>query len=96
LLVTLVLAGLGWLETHVALRATHSRLQIHAKPETSTLEELETLVRRTGLDLTRIESRRENVDLVIELEVRGPKRLHDQAMIAILHHAGVRSVSTGE
>jgi putative Mg2+ transporter-C (MgtC) family protein len=96
LLVTLVLAGLGWVEIHVARRATHSRLQIHAKPETSTLEELETLVRRTGLELTRIESRRENVDLVIELEVMGPKRLHDQAMIAILHHAGVRSVSTGE
>lgn len=96
LLVMVVLAGLGFLESHVARRATHTRLQIHAKPEPSALDELETIVRRTGLDLTRIESRRENVDLVIDLEVRGPKRLHDQAMIAILHHAGVRSVSTGE
>ncbi|HEY6061008.1 MAG TPA: hypothetical protein VIV10_10515, partial [Gemmatimonadales bacterium] len=60
------------------------------------LEELETIVRRTGLALTRVDSRRENVDLVIELEVRGPKRLHDQVMIAILHHPSVRSVSTGE
>jgi putative Mg2+ transporter-C (MgtC) family protein len=96
LLVMLVLAGLGTLETHVARRATRTRLLIHAKPEAAALEELEALVRRTGLDLTRIESRRENVDLVIDLEVRGPKRLHDQAMIAILHHSGVRSVSTGE
>jgi putative Mg2+ transporter-C (MgtC) family protein len=96
LLVMLVLAGLGYLETHVARRATHSRLQIHAKPETSVLDELESVVRRTGLDLTRVESRRENVDLVIELEVRGPKRLHEQAMLAILHHPGVRTVSTGE
>lgn len=96
LLVMAVLAGLGYLETHVARRATHSHLEIHAKPETGALEELETIVRRTGLTLTRVDSRRENVDLVIELEVRGPKRLHDQVMIAILHHPSVRSVSTGE
>jgi hypothetical protein len=36
------------------------------------------------------------VDLVMELELRGPKRLHDQAMIALLHHPSVRTVSTGE
>lgn len=96
LLVMLVLAGLGYMETHVARRATHTHLQVHAKPETGALEEIETIVRRTGLHLTRVESRRENVDLVIELEVRGPKRLHDQVMIAILHHPVVRSVSTGE
>lgn len=96
LLVMVVLAGLGYLETHVAARATHSRLQIHAKPEAGALEELETIVRRTGLTLTRVDSRRENVDLVIELELRGPKRLHDQVMIALLHNPHVRSVSTGE
>jgi putative Mg2+ transporter-C (MgtC) family protein len=38
----------------------------------------------------------ENVDLVIELELRGAKRLHDQAMLALLHHPAVRTVSTGE
>ena len=43
-----------------------------------------------------MESRKENVDLVIELDVRGPKRLHDQVMIAILHTPVVRTVSTGE
>jgi putative Mg2+ transporter-C (MgtC) family protein len=96
LLVMLILKGLGLLETRVALQATHSNLTIHAKPEASTIEELESLVRRTGLDLTRVESRRENVDLVLEFELRGPKRLHDQVLIAILHHPGVRSASTGE
>jgi hypothetical protein len=34
--------------------------------------------------------------LVIELELRGPKRLHDQALIAILHLPAVRTVSSGE
>jgi hypothetical protein len=30
------------------------------------------------------------------MEVRGPRRLHEQALNALIHHAGVRSVSTGE
>jgi putative Mg2+ transporter-C (MgtC) family protein len=95
-LVMLILAGLGYLERFVAHRSTYSRLEVHAKPEPSSLDELESLVRRTGLELTRVESRRENVDLVIDLELRGPKRLHDQVMIALLHHPAVRTVSTGE
>lgn len=96
LLVMLVLAGLGFVEAYIARRATHSRLVVHASPVAGALEDLESLVRRTGLELTRMESRRENVDLVIEFELSGPKRLHDQARTAVLHHASVRAVSTGE
>ena len=96
LLVMIVLAGLGFVENFIARRATHSRLKIHASPAPGALEELETLVRRTGLELIRVESRRENVDLVIEFELRGPKRLHDQARNAVLQQPGVRAVSTGE
>ena len=96
LLVVVILHGLGYLEVMVARQATHSYLTIHAKPEASALEELESLVRRTGLDVVRTESRRENVDLVIDFELRGPKRLHDQVMIGVLHHPSVRTVSTGE
>ena len=96
LLVMLVLQGLGWLERFVGRQSTMSHLTVHAKPEAATLEELETLVQRTGLGIVRSESRRENVDLVVELDLRGPRRLHDQVMIAILHHPSVRTVSTGE
>lgn len=96
LLVMLILAGLGYLEDFVARRSTHSHLLIHAKPEVSALEELESLVRRSGLTVSRVESRRENVDLVVEFDLRGPKRLHDQAKLSILHHPLVRTVSTGE
>ena len=35
-------------------------------------------------------------DLVIDFTLRGPKRLHDEVMVALLHHPGVRTVSTGE
>ena len=96
LLVILVLRGLGRVEAIISRQSTRSHLTVHARPEPAALEDLEALVRRTGLDVERVESRRENVDLVIEYDIRGPKRLHDQVMIAILHHPVVRTVSTGE
>ncbi len=96
LLVLLVLQGLGRVELVVERQSTTSRVSIHARPEPTVLEELETVVRRTGLDIVQQQSRRENVDLVVDFELRGPKRLHDQVMVALLHHPGVRTVSSGE
>src|SRR5213078_4414750 len=96
LLVLVVLQGLGRVERLVARQSTQSTLLVHARPEPAALDELETVVRRTGLEIERQASRRENVDLVIEFTLRGPKRLHDEVMIALLHHPGVRTVSTGE
>ena len=96
LLVVAVLQGLGWVEDLLARASTESHLLIHAKPEPTALEELESLVRRTGLEIERSSARRENVDLVIEFRVRGPKRLHDQLLVGVVHHPSVRAVSTGE
>src|SRR3989441_8415499 len=96
LLVLLVLQGLGRVELVVERQSTTSRVSIHARPDPTVLEDLETVVRRTGLDIERQASRRENVDVVIDFTLRGPKRLHDEAMIALLHHPSVRTVSTGE
>jgi len=96
LLVLVVLQGLGRVERLVARQSTQSTLLVHARPEPTALDELEAVVRRTGLEIERQASRRENVDLVIEFTLRGPKRLHDEVMIALLHHPGVRTVSTGE
>ncbi|HVH67807.1 MAG TPA: MgtC/SapB family protein [Gemmatimonadales bacterium] len=95
-LVMVVLYGLGYVERFAGRHSTRSHLLIHARPEPTALEELETLVRRAGVEVERTESRRENVDLVVELDLRGPRRLHEQAMISILHHPLVRTVSTGE
>lgn len=95
-LVTIVLYGLGYVERFAGRHSTRSHLLIHARPEPNALEEIETLVRRAGVEVERTESRRENVDLVVELDLRGPRRLHEQAMISILHHPLVRTVSTGE
>ena len=96
LFVILVLQGLGRVEKVVERQATVRRLVVHAKPDPNPLEDIETVVRRTGVDIVRQETRRENVDLVVELELRGAKRLQDQVMIALLHHASVRTVSRGE
>ena len=95
-LVMVVLYGLGYVERFAGRHSTRSHVLIHARPEPQALEELEILVRRAGVEIERTESRRENVDLVVELDLRGPRRLHEQAMISILHHPLVRTVSTGE
>jgi putative Mg2+ transporter-C (MgtC) family protein len=94
--VIVVLAGLGRVEKIVQGRSMRSTLTIHAHPGPTVVEDLETLVRRTGLDLISISNRQENVDLVVELELRGSKRLYDQAIVTLLHHNHVRTVSTGE
>jgi len=96
LVVMLVLAGLGPAEHFLARQATRGHLIIHCRPEASALDELESLVRRTGLEIDRTQSRVENVDLVVEFDIRGAKRLHDQLLIAVVHQPGVRSISTGE
>ncbi len=96
LVVLVVLQGLGRIEIVVERHSTKSHLTVHARPGAEPLEELETVIRRTGLTIVRHESRRENVDLVIDFDLSGPKRLHDQVMIALLHHPAVRTVSTGE
>jgi putative Mg2+ transporter-C (MgtC) family protein len=96
LFVIVVLQGLGRVERFVERHATLSRLQIHARPDPSAVEDLETIIRRTGVEIVRQEQRKENVDLVIQFELRGQKRLQDQVMIALLHHPAVRTVSRGE
>lgn len=96
LVVLAVLAGLGRVEKLVERQSMQSRISIHARPGPTVLEDLEGLVRRAGLELSAVSSRQENVDLVIDFDIRGSKRLHDQVMITLLHHDHVRTVSTGE
>ena len=96
LFVIVVLQGLGRIERFVERQSTVSRLTIHARPEPNPIEDLETVVRRAGVEIVRQEQRKENVDLVVEFELRGAKRLQDQVMIALLHHPSVRTVSRGE
>jgi putative Mg2+ transporter-C (MgtC) family protein len=96
LVVLAVLAGLGRVEKLIERHLTRATISIHARPGPTVLEDLEGLVRRAGLEILAVSSRQENVDLVIDFDMRGSKRLHDQVMITLLHHDHVRTVSTGE
>jgi len=96
LAVVIVLAGLGRVEKVVERHSLTSTISIHARPGPTVVEDLETAVRRMGLDILKVANRQENVDLVIEFELRGSKRLYDQAIVTLLHHDHVRTVSTGE
>jgi len=91
-----VLSGLGRIEKLVERQAMHRTITVHARQGPTVLEDLESLVRRAGLEVTSVASRQENVDLVVDFAIRGSKRLHDQLMITLLHHDHVRTVSTGE
>jgi len=96
IVVLAVLAGLGRAEKLVQRQSMRSTINVHARQGPTVLEDLETLVRRAGVEVIGVSSRQENVDLVIEFDIRGSKRLHDQLMITLLHHDHVRTVSTGE
>ena len=96
LIVLAVLAGLGRIEKLVERQSMRRTITVHARPGPTVLEDLESLVRRAGLEVSGVASREENVDLVIDFDIRGSKRLHDQVMITLLHHNHVRTVSTGE
>ena len=95
-IVLVVLAGLGRVEKLVERQSMRTTITVHARQGPTVLEDLEALVRRAGLELSAVSSRQENVDLVIDFDIRGSKRLHDQVMITLLHHDHVRTVSTGE
>jgi putative Mg2+ transporter-C (MgtC) family protein len=96
LLVISLLSGLGFLEGMIARQLTRGRLICHTRPETAAFDELSEVIRRSGLEIMESLRRQEGPDQVIEFDLRGAKRLHDQAMIAVVHHPAVRSVSTGE
>jgi putative Mg2+ transporter-C (MgtC) family protein len=95
-LVAIVLTGLGRVERTLGRARAQTRLIIHVTPDAAAFADLQAIVERTGLAIQESECRQENADLVVEMVVAGPKRLHAQAMVAITHHPLVRSVSTGE
>jgi putative Mg2+ transporter-C (MgtC) family protein len=95
-LVMVVLGGLTRAEDAIGRYSASSRIVLHVRPEPDPIDELRGLIAKTGLSIFRCDVRRENVDLVLDIEMRGPRRLHEQATLAMIHHPAVRSVSTGE
>jgi putative Mg2+ transporter-C (MgtC) family protein len=95
-LVVSVLAGLGYVEPLIARKLTRGRLIVHARSETAAFDELAEMIRHNGLEIKESAHRHDGREQVIEFDLRGPKRRHDQAVSAVVQHPAVRSVSTGK
>jgi putative Mg2+ transporter-C (MgtC) family protein len=95
-MVMVVLAGLGRAEKVLADRATHAVLVVHARREPDPVEELRRIAAGLGLAVAACRIERETEGLAVELELRGPRPRHDEALAAALRLAGVRSASLSE
>jgi putative Mg2+ transporter-C (MgtC) family protein len=95
-LVVVVLTVLGYAEAFLARHLTRSHIVIHTHPDPLAFDDLVETVRKAGVEVVESSRHQEGPDQVVELDLRGPKRLHDQAMLGVIHHKSVRSVSTGE
>jgi putative Mg2+ transporter-C (MgtC) family protein len=90
LLVMLVLAGLGWVERRLEAQSVEIRLLVEPHPQSAGLDEVERLLRDTGLEV----ERRPVSPGQAEFVVRGPRRLHRRARRAVRHHPAIRRVSS--
>ena len=90
-LVVAVLQGLRQVERLVGRASAHTHLLIHARPEPTALEELESLVRRAGLEIERASSRHENADLVKAVDAFIDKCAPPEAFVQAIV-AGVRGL----
>ncbi|HLB35394.1 MAG TPA: MgtC/SapB family protein [Gemmatimonadales bacterium] len=87
LLTLVVLRGLGALESVLQRQTVTSRLSIVA-PRDARAEDIEQIVRSAGVDITETQRDTRGDHLVVHLTVRGPKRLQNEARLAVLRASG--------
>jgi putative Mg2+ transporter-C (MgtC) family protein len=93
-LAMVVLEGLRSVERVLAVHASRTHLSVRARQEPGLVTGVEQLLRESGLLVEGCHVRREGDDVLLELDVRGPRRAHDPARLALLDLPGVRAVST--
>lgn len=96
LLTILVLWGLGWFEGLLQRQSVVSRLEVEVEPEPGRVEEIERIVRTAGVEIQRVEREARGDHMVVQLVVRGPKRLHDQARLSLLRASGAYTLTVEE
>jgi putative Mg2+ transporter-C (MgtC) family protein len=94
ILAMIVLEGLGAVETGITARSGFSRLVVRARVTPGALETIETLLREAGLKVESCHVRRDGDEIVVDVDLAGPRRLHDPARMALLENDAVISVST--
>ena len=93
LLTLVILAGLVPIERAVETRTHRSHLVVYLRPEPGTVEAVERLIRSAGLRMEASHLRKEAAEVVLETDLLGPRRLHDEMRLALLDDAAVASVS---
>jgi putative Mg2+ transporter-C (MgtC) family protein len=93
-LAMIVLEGLRSVENALAAHASRMHLSVRARQEPGVVTGVEQLLRESGLLVEGCHVRREGDDVLLEIDVRGPRRAQDPARLALLDHPGVRAVST--
>jgi putative Mg2+ transporter-C (MgtC) family protein len=93
LLTLVILAGLVPIERAVEAQTHRSHLVVYLRAEPGTVELVERLIRSTGLRMEASHLRKEAAEVVLEADLLGPRRLHDEMRLALLEDAAVASVS---
>ncbi len=96
LLTLLVLRGLVVLERLLQRQSVTSRLSVAVGSEPHSAEEIEQIVRATGVDVQEVRREPRGEQVVVHLSVRGPKRLQDEARLALLRSSGAYTLTVEE
>jgi putative Mg2+ transporter-C (MgtC) family protein len=96
LLVVLVLAVLGRVETPLKKRMAISRLVVDVPSDPGRIEDVERVLRETGLELIDMKTDQTGDRTAVEVVLRGPQHLHDKAKLALLRSTGAYKLSVEE
>lgn len=96
LLTVVVLSTLGWAEKLLQRQTIVTRLAVEVDPDPRRVEEIERIVRTTGVDIEEIRQEVRGDRMVVQLVMRGPKRLHDQARLSLLRASGAYTLTVVE
>jgi putative Mg2+ transporter-C (MgtC) family protein len=95
LLVLIVLRVLASLEHLLQRQMMVSRLAVEVS-ETTRVEEIEAMMRDAGVEIEEMRRERRGGHPVVELKLRGPKRCHDEARLALLRSSGMFTLQVEE
>ncbi|HEX9581925.1 MAG TPA: MgtC/SapB family protein [Gemmatimonadales bacterium] len=96
LLVLLVLRALRAIEPFVRRRAVVSRLRVEVDAAPGRAEDIERIVRETGLEVAEVHAEPRGSRMVVELEARGSQHQQDQAKLSLLRFSGAYTLSVDE
>jgi putative Mg2+ transporter-C (MgtC) family protein len=96
LLTLLVLRGMGWVEGLLQRQLVDTRLSVAVGVDPKSAEEIEQVVRATGVEVREIRREPLGGQVMVHLSVRGPKRLQDEARLALLRSSGAYTLTVEE